>query len=146
MTTSPCRLRSLFHRHSQYYCYLLNNISGDCRPINSCIPSWRRGPGDWSFADRYRVAPGPPPATSAATTTATCAPQGDGAGELKTLWSDPEFRADQNATYYVRVLENPTCRWSTWEALKNGTPPRPDVAQTLQERAYTSPIWYASTR
>ncbi|MDG1825901.1 MAG: DUF3604 domain-containing protein [Henriciella sp.] len=86
------------------------------------------------------------PDNGASVDMATCAPQGDGAGELKTLWSDQEFRADQNATYYVRVLENPTCRWSTWEALKNGTPPRPDVAQTLQERAYTSPIWYASTR
>lgn len=73
----------------------------------------------------------------------TCTPTGDGASELKTLWTDPTFDAGQEAAYYVRVLENPTCRWSTWEALKAGTPPRPDVSQTLQERAYTSPIWYA---
>ncbi|MEP1143254.1 MAG: DUF3604 domain-containing protein [Henriciella sp.] len=72
----------------------------------------------------------------------TCTPTGDGAAELKTLWTDPTFDAGQEAAYYVRVLENPTCRWSTWEALKAGTPPRPDVSQTLQERAYTSPIWY----
>ncbi len=76
----------------------------------------------------------------------TCAPTGDGAGELKTLWSDPNFSADTYATYYVRVLENPTCRWSTWEALRNGTPPRPDRATTIQERAYTSPIWYSPSQ
>lgn len=73
----------------------------------------------------------------------SCAPQGEGAAELKAVWSDPSFDTDQNATYYVRVLENPTCRWSTWEALANGTEPRPGTPTTIQERAYTSPIWYA---
>ncbi len=72
----------------------------------------------------------------------TCAPTGEGAAELKTVWSDPGFNPEERASYYVRVLENPTCRWSTWEALAAGTPPRPDVPQTIQERAYTSPIWY----
>ncbi len=78
----------------------------------------------------------------AAVDLTTCAATGDGAAELKTLWRDPTFQADQQASYYVRVLENPTCRWSTWEALAAGTTPRPDVPQTIQERAYTSPIWY----
>jgi hypothetical protein len=72
----------------------------------------------------------------------TCAPTGSGADELKTLWRDPAFKPNQRATYYVRLLENPSCRWSTWEALKAGVPPRPDVPATIQERAYTSPIWY----
>ena len=72
----------------------------------------------------------------------TCTPTGEGAGELKAVWSDPDFDASRRATYYVRVLENPSCRWSTWEAMRNGTPPRPDVPETIQERAYTSPIWY----
>ena len=72
----------------------------------------------------------------------TCSPTGEGAAELKTMWSDPDFDASERAAYYVRVLENPTCRWSTWEALRNATPPRPDVEPVLQERAYTSPIWY----
>lgn len=75
----------------------------------------------------------------------TCEPMGDGAAELKTLWTDPDFAADQNAAYYVRVLENPTCRWTTWEALEAGVPARPDRVKTLQERAYSSPIWYART-
>lgn len=71
----------------------------------------------------------------------TCRPLGQGSADLRTIWKDPDYKAGQNAAYYVRVLENPTCRWSTWEALKNGTPPRSDLPLTIQERAYTSPIW-----
>ncbi|MAX60481.1 MAG: hypothetical protein CML93_01745, partial [Rhodobiaceae bacterium] len=40
------------------------------------------------------------------------------------------------------VLENPTCRWSTWDALRAGTKPRKDLKPTIQERAWSSPIWY----
>jgi len=65
-----------------------------------------------------------------------------GAPELKTLWQDPDFDPKMAASYYVRVLENPTCRWSTWDALKAGVERHPDLPPTLQERAYTSPIWY----
>ena len=64
-----------------------------------------------------------------------------GAKELKTVWRDPEYKAGQQAFYYVRVLENPSCRWSTWDALRAGVKPRPDIDATLQERAYSSPIW-----
>ncbi len=65
-----------------------------------------------------------------------------GAGELKTTWEDPDFDPAVKAFYYVRVLENPTCRWSTWDALKAGVKPRPDLHETIQERAWSSPIWY----
>ena len=65
-----------------------------------------------------------------------------GAAELKTVWVDPEFDPSVRAFYYARVLENPTCRWSTWDALKEGYEPRPDFTTTIQERAYTSPIWF----
>ncbi len=64
-----------------------------------------------------------------------------GAAQLETLWTDPDFDCRQRAFYYVRVLENPSCRWSTWDALRAGTPPRPGLATTLQERAFSSPIW-----
>jgi hypothetical protein len=63
------------------------------------------------------------------------------ADELKTVWRDPEFRSGQTAFYYVRVLENPSCRWSSWDALRAGVAPREDIDATLQERAYSSPIW-----
>jgi len=64
-----------------------------------------------------------------------------GAAELKTVWVDPDFDPSVRAFYYVRVLENPTCRWSTWDAINEGYEPRPDFPATIQERAYTSPIW-----
>ena len=65
-----------------------------------------------------------------------------GAVELKALWQDPQFDPGQEAFYYVRVLENPTCRWSTWDALRAGVVPKTGLATTIQERAWSSPIWY----
>ena len=65
-----------------------------------------------------------------------------GDSEIKTFWKDPEFRQDQDAFYYSRVLENPTCRWSTWDAMRDNESPRSDIPATIQERAWSSPIWY----
>lgn len=65
-----------------------------------------------------------------------------GSAQLSGLWHDPNFNADHRAFYYARVLENPTCRWSTWDAIRAGVAPRPDLATTLQERAWSSPIHY----
>jgi hypothetical protein len=65
-----------------------------------------------------------------------------GDAELRTVWTDPNFDANERAFYYARVLENPTCRWNTWDAIKAGTVPRSDLAATLQERAWSSPIQY----
>ena len=66
-----------------------------------------------------------------------------GADELKTIWTDNSFDPTVKAFYYVRVLENPTCRWSTWDAIKTGNEPREDLKKTIQERAWSSPIWYS---
>ena len=62
--------------------------------------------------------------------------------ELRSVWTDPNFDAGERAFYYARVLENPSCRWSTWDAIRAGTELRSDLAATLQERAWSSPIQY----
>ena len=66
-----------------------------------------------------------------------------GSAELKTVWTDPEFDASQHAFYYARVLEIPTPRWTLIQAVKAGLPPPDVVPLTGQERAWSSPIWYA---
>jgi len=65
-----------------------------------------------------------------------------GAVELMGLWTDPDFDADLNAFYYVRVLEIPTPRWNLYDEVELGKPFPSDLARTIQERAFTSPIWY----
>lgn len=64
-----------------------------------------------------------------------------GAAELATVWQDPDFDPAQRAFYYVRVLENPSCRWSTYDAIRAGVTPREGMHSTQQDRAWSSPIW-----
>ena len=56
-----------------------------------------------------------------------------------------DFKKNQNAFYYVRVIENPACRWSTWDSIRAGEKPRSDIDATIQERAWSSPIWLKTT-
>lgn len=65
-----------------------------------------------------------------------------GAPELSAVWKDPDFNAAQSAFYYGRVIEIPTPRWTAYDAKRFGVRPAPGTTMTLQERAYTSPIWY----
>jgi len=66
-----------------------------------------------------------------------------GPSELATVWTDPDFEPAHKAFYYARVLEIPTPRWVVYDAFRFGVK-TPEGAETIgQERAYTSPIWYA---
>jgi len=78
----------------------------------------------------------------------TCEPAtGSGAAEFSTWWRDPEFDPDVAVFYYARILQIPTCRWSTFDANRLGQPLHTGVPATIQERAVTSPVWiWGATR
>ena len=65
-----------------------------------------------------------------------------GAAVLIAYWRDPEFDPSQRAFYYARVIEIPTPRWTTFDARFFGVDRPDDVPASIQERAYTSPVWY----
>jgi len=78
----------------------------------------------------------------------SCAPQGAGYAQLCSVWQDPEFDPLRRAVYYLRAVENPSCRYSAWQCLSLPEDERPadcanpSVGPALQERAWSSPIWY----
>ncbi|CAB5101141.1 FIG00801583: hypothetical protein [Olavius algarvensis associated proteobacterium Delta 3] len=69
-----------------------------------------------------------------------------GAPELISVWKDPDFDPDQRAFYYARVIEIPTPRWTAYEAERFGLKMPEEVPMVIQERAYTSPIWYSPNK
>jgi hypothetical protein len=99
---------------------------------------------DIACADGLQVDPatGRCPDNGASVDLSTCQySSGSGATELKTRWRDPDYDQNQSAFYYVRVLMNPTCRWSSYDAIRLGREPDPSVPATIQERAWSSPTW-----
>ena len=82
------------------------------------------------------------PDNGASVDTTTCETLGEtGASQLMAAWQDDDFDASQGAFYYVRAIQNPTCRWSTYDAIRLGREPDPSVPATIRERAWSSPIW-----
>ena len=69
-----------------------------------------------------------------------------GEPELIGFWKDPQFDPKQRAFYYARVIEIPTPRWTCYDAKRFGVKMPKEVPMTLQERGYTSPIWYTSAK
>ena len=66
-----------------------------------------------------------------------------GAAQLGTVWRDPDFDPRERAFYYARVLEIPTPRWIVYDEVRLGAKAPADAVRVQQERAYTSPIWFA---
>jgi hypothetical protein len=66
-----------------------------------------------------------------------------GEAQLATVWQDPEFDPSTEALYYARVLEIPTPRWTTYDAVRAGLPLLDSVPSVVAERAWSSPIWYS---
>ena len=81
-----------------------------------------------------------------------CEPRGEGFAQLCTVWRDPEFNPASSAVYYLRAVENPSCRYSARQclALPEGQRPadcaEPAIDPVIQERAWSSPIWYTPAR
>ncbi len=71
-----------------------------------------------------------------------------GTAELRTVWTDPDYRPGESAFYYLRVLEIPTPRWPLFDSVRFGTVLSPEALakSVAQERAYTSPIWIGPAR
>ena len=88
------------------------------------------------------------PNNGASVDVKTCKRSGQGEKRLCARWTDPDFDPKRPAFYYARVLENPSCRWSTYKCNSIAADKRPGVCsdpktpKVIQERAWSSPIWY----
>ena len=98
----------------------------------------------WGDADRRKVdaAGNLPPVGNTVNVDKATWTNTIGDTELIAVWTDPEFDPNTPAFYYARVLEIPTPRWTVYDAVRFGIKMGPEVPVSIQERAYTSPIWY----
>ena len=64
-----------------------------------------------------------------------------GADEFEVIWTDDKYSAEQNTFYYARVIENPTCRWSTYDSIRIDEKPAKNYPKITREMAWSSPIW-----
>ena len=65
-----------------------------------------------------------------------------GDAQMMNVWRDPDFDPSQQAFYYARVIQLPTARWTLWDEIREGVKYPDDLEKTIQERAWSSPIWY----
>jgi hypothetical protein len=93
--------------------------------------------------DRVLAADGALPAVGNTVDPASASYSNDiGASQLAVVWEDPQFDPQQAAFYYVRILQIPTPRHSQYDAVALGLERADDFPAAIQERAYTSPVWY----
>jgi len=108
------------------------------------VKGWRED--DASHYEVYEVAGDP--LNGAGVDADTCETSGTGFDSLCAVWTDPDFDPAEHAFYYARVVENPVCRWSAHECNRLAPEDRPALCddpawpKTIQERAWTSPIWF----
>jgi hypothetical protein len=118
------------------------------------IKGWIEEDGTGETHERVHEVAGDP-SNGASVDLATCETQGSGFDSLCAVWTDPDFDPNEAAFYYARVVENPTCRWSQRQCNAAGVdcatmdPEDPlanccngSIPPSVQERAWTSPIWY----
>ena len=87
------------------------------------------------------------PAPAASVNLDTCEVSGDdGSAAVEVLWTDESFQPEQRAFYYMRVLQSPSCRWSSYDAIRLDAQPVAEVPPVIKERAWSSPIWYSPAR
>ncbi len=109
------------------------------------IKGWRDQDGE-SHVEVFDVAVSSDPGLGVDANT--CEPMGAGEATMCGVWTDPSYDPSQRAFYYARVLEAPVCRWSTYDCLSLPVDQRPEncsdgsLSATIQERAWTSPIWH----
>ena len=116
------------------------------------IKGWRDASGrlhervyDVALSDGRQVDPamGKAPAVGSTVNLKNASYTNDiGAAELRAFWLDPDFDPQEQAFYYARVLQIPTPRWTTFDAVRFGLPLPRNVPAEIQDRAYSSPIWY----
>ena len=92
------------------------------------------------------------PDNGASVDPASCETTGSGHQQLCAVWQDPEFDAGQSAVYYLRAVENPSCRWSQFQCNQFEPGEQPQACEhklfsrSIQERAWSSPVWYRAEK
>lgn len=143
----PSRTEEASQRSPRFAVHAMKDAGAPATPLQrvQIVKGW--ADPDGNFHQRVIDIAGSPD-NGASVDLDTCAQQaGTGADAYCQVWQDPAFDPDQRAVYYARVLENPSCRWAGWMCVEGREPRHPEcddptIPRVIQERAWTSPIWY----